>query len=128
MTNRDALVALLAPRFATRTTAEWLADFEPAQVPCAAIRATADVVRDPQTAALGMVRALAHPAVADYADVAMPVSWDGQRAPARLPPPQLGADTRTVLRELGLRDEDVDALARDGAVGLPRSTERTSAI
>ena len=40
-----------------------------------------------------------------------PVLYDGEAAEVRLPPQQLGAQTEEVLKEIGLADAEVAALA-----------------
>ena len=50
--------------------------------------------------------------------VANPVRYDGKAAPVTLAPQKLGAQTAEVLAELGLGDEELDALSQQGAIGL----------
>jgi crotonobetainyl-CoA:carnitine CoA-transferase CaiB-like acyl-CoA transferase len=45
-----------------------------------------------------------------------PISIDGQRLPVRYPPPKLGADTRQVLSQAGLTDQEVTGLLQRGVV------------
>ena len=53
---------------------------------------------------------------ASIAGAALPIEFDGKKSGKRSDPPALGADTREVLRGLGLADERIDALVRDGVV------------
>jgi crotonobetainyl-CoA:carnitine CoA-transferase CaiB-like acyl-CoA transferase len=47
-----------------------------------------------------------------------PVLYDGQTASVRLPPQPLGAQTADVLRELGLEEAEIEALAKEKVVTL----------
>ncbi len=58
-----------------------------------------------------------HPAAGPLELVASPI-WTGEGRSAPGAPPLLGQHTAEVLRELGRSDEEVRALAEDGAVLL----------
>jgi crotonobetainyl-CoA:carnitine CoA-transferase CaiB-like acyl-CoA transferase len=45
-----------------------------------------------------------------------PLSADGEPLAHRAAAPELGADTRAILRELGYDDAEIDAFERDGVV------------
>ena len=61
------------------------------RVPCAPIHDVAAAVSDPQSLATAMLRPAPHPAEEDYVDVALPIRWNGERAPFRYPPPATDA-------------------------------------
>lgn len=99
LANREALIAILAPWMKQRTTQQWTALLEPNSVPCAPILEVPEVLQHPQVVSRGMQ--------VDVHGVPMignPMRFDGQRAQADLPPPQLDQHGPE-LRE---------ALARDG--------------
>lgn len=98
VTNRDALVTLLADVFAGGTADTWLEALERAGVPCAPIRAMDEVFASPEGAA--MVETVPDPdRGADLRLVADPLRFDGQRLRTRRPPPRLGAHNDEVLGE-----------------------------
>jgi formyl-CoA transferase/CoA:oxalate CoA-transferase len=116
--HRGALDDLIAEATRGLSTADVLARLEQAGVPAAPVQNVGEVAEHPQTAALGMLQAIPHPAVPELRTVAMPVSIDGERVTHRSPPPALGADTEAVLAEAGYSTEEIAALATQGVVRL----------
>ena len=115
--NREALYENLAARLGADTTEAWVEKLREAGVPCSPIRAVDQVVADPQTEAVDILRPVAHSTIPDYTDVGMPVTWNGTRPETRRVPPRLGSDTREILREIGRSEEEVDRLVTEGVVG-----------
>lgn len=100
------------------TEAEVLGRLREAGVPAAPIRDMAGVLADPQTTASEMLPLLEHPERADYRTPALPIRWGGVRPDPGSPPPEVGGGARTVLRELGYTDTEIDAWVTDGSVGV----------
>lgn len=113
--HREELERELAGVTSQHTRVELEARLRDAGVPCAAIRDMAEVAGDPSVRD-GAFRSEPHPRIAGYRGVALPPRWEGERAPARRPPPGVGEHTREVLREVGYTDDEVDALRRAGVV------------
>ena len=115
--NRAELTPLLEERFATEDRATWISRLGQAGVPAAPVQNVAEVVAAAQTEALGILQDLPHPSVDGLRLPAFPVSLDGERLVHRSAPPELGANTRTILAEAGFADDEIDELLAAGAVG-----------
>ena len=86
-------------------------------VPCGAVRSIADVTGDPQILARGMVETVMHPTAGAQRVLGIPVKLSDTPGHIHSAPPLLGQHTASVLTgDLGLSDDEVDALARAGVV------------
>ena len=103
------------------TFAEWqrerlIAALDAAGVPCGAINTVADVFKDPQVVARGMLRHVPHPSGVDVAQVSSPMRFADAALPQRAAPPLLGQHTDDILAELGYGPAAVEALRAAGVV------------
>jgi len=114
--HRVELVALLSAKLRERDATEWRELMSTAGIPVAPVADVADVVAAPQTAALGMLQSIPHERIPDLRLPAVPLSFDGERAAHRLPPPSVGEHTAEVLAEVGYSDEEIAGLAADGVI------------
>ena len=114
--NKDALLPLLQARFATRTTAEWLARLR-GRVPCAPVNDVRQALADPQVLARDMIVEVEHPDFGTLREVRSPVRTEGEiRHPARAP--RLGEHTDQILREvLSYSDGTIARLRHAGVIG-----------
>ncbi len=94
---RETLVPLIAERFRTRTTADWVARLWAARIPAGPVNRVDQVLRDPQVRARGMVARLSRPhPVAGMIEVLGNPVKDGE--PDRFEPaPRLGEHNRELL-------------------------------
>jgi len=113
------VTAKLAATLRTRALADWMAAFEPEDIPVTPVARVDEVVADPHLVARRLLpevtfggvrrRVLAHPAKPHAAKPRIHA-----KAPAR------GEDTDAVLRWAGYTAKQVQALKAKGAVGLTR--------
>jgi formyl-CoA transferase len=86
-----------------------------AGVPCGACLDTGEVLRDPHLLARDMIVEVEHPERGRFVTVGNPIKLSD--SPTHITPsPLLGQHRHEVLRELGYGDEDIEALARTGAI------------
>jgi crotonobetainyl-CoA:carnitine CoA-transferase CaiB-like acyl-CoA transferase len=119
--NRSALMGLLRPQLAKRTTAQWVALLEPQAVPCGPVNTIADAINEPQCAARELVKTLEHPAIGPLQVIGNAVKMSDCATTATKAPPLLGEDTTDVLsRVLGLGSADIERLLTQGVIGCRR--------
>ena len=111
--------AFVAEQMKTRTTAEWLAALEGADIPVQRMNSLDDIVADPHLAATGYFSTVEHPTEGRLRSMAVPSEWSESAPRYRRHAPRLGEHTREVLREAGLSDEKISALVRSGAAKEP---------
>ena len=113
---RAEINAIVQEQIATRTAAEWIDIINAAGVPCSGIPDLGDVFADPQTAAQEMVIEVEHPGHGIVREIGFPVKLSRTPCRVRHPAPELGEQTREVLRELGYDDQVLDQLAEAGVI------------
>ena len=116
LANKAALLERLAPRFASRTTGEWLARLS-GSVPCAPVNTMQQALDDEQVRQRQMILEVTHPEFGVLREVASPIKTDGAIA-APAPAPALGEHTDRLLREiLHYPPERIAALRAAGVLG-----------
>ena len=116
--HRDELVPKIAASIAARSKDDCLRLFNEAGVPATPINNLREVLADPQAADRGLVWEQEHPKLG-VVPLAANALQHMSRTPARPSshPPLLGEHSRSLLAgELGLGDEELDALEADGVI------------
>lgn len=114
--RREELVAALTSQFQEGDAADWLRVLQAAGVPCAPVNTLSTAMADPQVVHNEIVVEVEHPTLGPLRTVAAPMRFDGVRPAVRSAPPRLGADTRAVLQEHGLSEEEIGALLASGTI------------
>jgi crotonobetainyl-CoA:carnitine CoA-transferase CaiB-like acyl-CoA transferase len=117
--EHEALMSAFEGRMRQRTTAEWLAALDAADVPVVPVLLTEEVFDNEQALANGLIRQYDHPVLGPTLYARTPVEIDGQPAGSESPPPVFSADARHILYSLGYDDARIDSLADAGIVRLP---------
>ena len=116
--NRAELIPQLVEPMKTRTTAEWVAAFESAAIPCGPINTIDQVFANEQVLARGLQIGLTRDDGVQVPGVANPVMFSGTPVEYDKAPPRLGDGTERVLGDvLGLAPEVIGRLRKAGAVG-----------
>jgi crotonobetainyl-CoA:carnitine CoA-transferase CaiB-like acyl-CoA transferase len=113
--HRDQLIPILAERFASRSSEEWLQVLDAAGIPTGPILDLPAAFSSAQAAALGARVPLRHPVLGPVDQVGIPFELASTPATIRLPPPMLGEHTDEILDEVGY---DAAAIGRLRAAGV----------
>ena len=112
--NRDELISTLAARFAERTSSDWLAALDAAEIPAGPINDIAAAFASRWAA--GRTIELDHPRLGPTRQVRPPFDLAATPATVRSAPPLPGEHTDEILAELGLDPEEIAGLRGDGIV------------
>jgi glutaryl-CoA transferase len=114
--RRAELRPILAGRFLTRPTGEWLAVLDAADVPCGPINDIVAAFDSPQARARGMAVEIEHPVLGTIHQVGVPFRLSATPASIRTAPPMLGEHTDRILAELGYTPPDIERLRSTGII------------
>ena len=85
-------------------------------IPAGAVQDTAEILQDPHLRARRMAIDVQDPNRGEYPIIGNPIKIDGAEAPP-IPPPLLGEHTERILGEiLGVSDDEIASLRRDGVI------------
>jgi crotonobetainyl-CoA:carnitine CoA-transferase CaiB-like acyl-CoA transferase len=114
--NRDKLNGKIEEITRTRTSGEWIDRLNAAGVPCGPIYRIDQVFADPQVQHIGIARAIEHPRRGSQQLVGQAVELSRTPWALRLPTPEKGDCTDSVLAALGYDGDAVAKLRADGIV------------
>ena len=115
--HRQIIVDLLQPILAARTTMQWIADLEAANVPCGPINRVDQVFSDPQAIARHLTIAMQHATLGEIRLPASPLRLSRTPPQYRYAPPVLGEHNQDILTNiLGLSGSEIERLRKSGIV------------
>lgn len=123
--NTDALYDILAEIVAQKTSAEWLALLNEADVPVMIVHSMESLVDDPHLEAVGFFDWVEHPTEGKVRTMAPAGNYSETPLSVRRPTPRLGEHSREILAEAGLDEAEIERLAADGVIAGPDDGEET---
>jgi crotonobetainyl-CoA:carnitine CoA-transferase CaiB-like acyl-CoA transferase len=108
--NREELNRMIAERLRTQTTAEWIEVLDQAGVPCGPVLQMDQVFADPQVGHLQLTAQVESPDFGTISILRNPVTMSVDDRTVRSASPRAGEHTESILAELGLTPEEIEAL------------------
>jgi crotonobetainyl-CoA:carnitine CoA-transferase CaiB-like acyl-CoA transferase len=114
--NRDAVNAAIEQRTKGKPSAEWIAIFNKAGVPCGPIYSIDQMFDDPQVKHLAIAQSATRPSGDEQTFVSQPVTLSRTPSTMVVTPPAQGQHTDEVLKEFGFADGEIAELHKAKAV------------
>jgi crotonobetainyl-CoA:carnitine CoA-transferase CaiB-like acyl-CoA transferase len=116
--NRPLLIQLIGAEIIKQPLAYWEKRLKENDVPCSPVNTIDKVVEQPQVLAREMVQAIELEGLGMMSMAGLPIKFSDSPGAVRLPPPRLGQHTAEILTEMGYAQEQINVLAKQGAIGL----------
>lgn len=103
----------------TRTSEDWLALLETADIPAMPMHSLESLLTDPHLSDVGFFQTYDHPSQGRMRRTKVPVNWSQTPSGNHRPPPVIGEHTVEVLKETGLSEDTIYELLQTGAAMAP---------
>jgi crotonobetainyl-CoA:carnitine CoA-transferase CaiB-like acyl-CoA transferase len=112
--NIDTVYAELARIFEARTTAEWIALLDKADVPVMPMHDLESILQDPHLVATDFFPVVDHPTEGPIRNMKVSATWSETAVERTRLAPRLNEHGTEILREAGFSADEIAALVRDG--------------
>lgn len=117
--NIRELYSILASIMRTRSSAEWLALLEEADVPVMPMNDIPSLINDPHLTAIGFIETVEHPTEGTIRSIGVPSRWSKSQPRVHCQAPVIGQHSREILVEAGYANDEIDVLIKEGITSLP---------
>ncbi len=117
----DELYQVLDSILKIRTTKEWLALFDEADIPAMPVNTLEGLLEDEHLTATGFFTQRDHPTEGKITTFASPLDFEKTKTEYRRHAPRVGADGLEVMKEYGFSDADIAKLQDEKALLFPAS-------
>jgi len=108
--NRKTLVPIIATELLKHSSIHWLSELEARGIPVGPVNSIAEAFADPHVVGRQTVMQLERDDLGSVPSVRSPIRFQNCTADEGRAPPALGDSTHAVLREIGLTDDEIEAL------------------
>ncbi|AQV98594.1 CoA transferase [Cupriavidus necator] len=120
----DELYRMLAEVMATRTSAEWTAVLEAADIPVMPMHTIDSLMADPHLNAVEFFDIVEHPSEGRVRSMAIPTAWSKSQPRVERQAPRLGEHSAEVLAQAGYSTAQIQALAAQAATFVPENISK----
>lgn len=121
--KRVVILERLGSLFKQMNTQQLIDKLSSFGAPFAPIKRPEDLFDDPHLNANGGLTLLNLPGGKETKLPSLPLEVDGQRPPLKSDPPHIGQHTIKILKEIGLKDDEIQNLINDEVVGIPSEND-----
>jgi crotonobetainyl-CoA:carnitine CoA-transferase CaiB-like acyl-CoA transferase len=115
--NRETLEPLIRDALGAEPARTWIAKFQKEGIPCGRVAPVDEALESEQAKANDMVVEMDHPSAGAIRMLGIPYHFSDTPEAIQSPPPVLGADTDTVLKDLTpLNEGDLATLRAEGVI------------
>ncbi len=114
--NRMDILAVVKPWVAAHAARDVLAWLDAIDVPCAKVQRIDEVVADPQVRARGMIIEQDHPVLGRIELPNLPFRFSGSDTTLHQVAPDLGQHNAEIAASLGIPQDEIEAMQRDGVL------------